>query len=760
VRASRWTNGALLGTLAVYLCVVLTPGDPGRSAEDIWLGNIAFLMPVLILLLRGRTHRDERTWILPLASGIVAFVVGADLSTLQAATELNTETPSAIAYICVYPLFLTAILTALRRQVHGVGRIVALDGVTGALAGAAVAASAISPLIAKVWDGSSSSVASLVYPAGDVLLVAAALGALGVVGVRNGRHFALWAVSMVAFAVGDIIYAYLLVVGSYVSGSWLDGLWAVACSLMAVGATTLRPPQDRRVAGAGSLAVVSASAVAAVAVLVLAPVAQHGLLPSGLAVLTLACCGGRFLLAFHQVRELAAVRVLALTDELTGVANRRALYAELDRLFRRDPKDESGSAAPAGFALVLVDLDHFKEVNDSFGHSAGDDLLRAVVERFREALARLGTPHLLSRLGGDEFAILVYEASSRNAAVAFGAALSESLLPPVTLDGVVLHVRASIGVSVAPEHAQSRGDMLFAADAAMYAAKSSGDPVGLYSPTAVGDRRQRLTVAEDLYAAFERDELVVEYQPVVDANGGVVGVEALVRWDHPTRGRLSPAEFLDVAERYRLTPRIAERVLDVALSDLSRWLAAGKPLRASVNVSASDLRDERLVAILAAALLKHDIVPSALTIEVTESAMMHDPELARTVMEAIAELGVRLSVDDYGTGYSSLEYLLRLPIDEIKLDRAFSADLAQEGRSVAIVRSTIDLTHALGLHMVAEGVEDEQTLVILRDLGCDLVQGWHLGRPMSAEAFEAQLGLRPPSPVAVTSLGQQSLSDI
>jgi EAL domain-containing protein (putative c-di-GMP-specific phosphodiesterase class I) len=296
-------------------------------------------------------------------------------------------------------------------------------------------------------------------------------------------------------------------------------------------------------------------------------------------------------------------------------------------------------------------------------------------------------------------------------------------------------------MAVAPEHGRNRGDMLFAADTAMYASKTSGEPVCVYSPTAVGDRRMRLEVAEDLYAALERGELTVEYQPILAVAGGdLVGAEALVRWDHPVRGRLSPAEFLEIAERYRLTPSIAARVLDVALADLARWRATGADLRMSVNVSASDLRDEALVATVAEALLRHGVPPSALLVEVTETAMMRDPQTAHEVMRALHELGVQLAVDDYGTGYSSLEYLLDLPIDEIKLDRTFSSRVSSDSRSVAIVRSTVDLTHALGLRMVAEGVEDESTLRVLTELGCDLVQGWHLAHPMPAAAFESFVG--------------------
>ena len=267
-----------------------------------------------------------------------------------------------------------------------------------------------------------------------------------------------------------------------------------------------------------------------------------------------------------------------------------------------------------------------------------------------------------------------------------------------------------------------------------------GESVALPSKEGAADqRRGRLAIAEQLYAALDKHELTVAYQPIRTPDGRLVAAEALVRWDHPERGRLGPVDFLETAERYRLTPAIAERVLDVTLSDLARWRTRDPKLTASVNVSASDLRDESIVAIVANALITHGLPPQALTIEITETAMMRNPEMAHTVMRAFADLGVELAVDDYGTGYSSLEYLLKLPVHEIKLDRAFSTDLADE-HSVAIVRSTIDLTHALGLRMVAEGVEDQATLELLRALGCDRVQGWHLGRPMPAGDFERLIG--------------------
>jgi diguanylate cyclase (GGDEF)-like protein len=731
----------VLAVLLGYVVLLLTPGTTGRVPlellRDAVLGNLLPVLIVVVLVRRASAHPEERSWTLCLALGSTVFLLSnLYYSCWGAGHPTGFPSLADVGYLATYPCLLTALLLALRRQLRGVRLIVALDGLCGMLAGGAVATWVTAPLVDRVWDGSVQAALTLAYPLGAGLLVAAALGVLGIVGAGNGRHFLPWVLGLVLLGAADVVHSYLVsaAAGFHISGP-LESVRAIGVTMVCLGATRARRTQPRALPTTRSLAVVALASVAAVVVLAGAPAWSVNPMPSVLSLATLALCAVRLFRAFMQLRELAAIRQQALTDELTGAANRRALYAELDRLL---PGPGADDTAPCpSFGLALIDLDHFKEVNDSYGHAAGDELLRVVVDRFSQALMELQTPHLLARLGGDEFAVILREAGSRNAVMACGSALQESLLEPVLIEDLVLHAQASIGVAVAPEHGRNRGDMLFAADAAMYESKTSGEPVCFYSASEAGDRRKRLEVAEDLFSALDRGELTVEYQPVMTASGALVGAEALVRWDHPTRGRLSPAEFLEVAERYRLTPSIAARVLEVALADLAGWRAAGAPLlRMSVNVSASDLRDEGLVDIVASALLEHDVPPAALTVEITETAMMRDPEMARTVMVALNDLGVQLAVDDYGTGYSSLEYLLRLPIHEIKLDRAFSAHLAAGDRSVAIVASTIDLTHALGLRMVAEGVEDEPTLDILSELGCDLVQGWHLGRPMPAAEFE------------------------
>ncbi len=738
MRGTRRLNLATYAALAVYAClVVAAPHLLPAWARDVVVGNLPFVGAAALLVRRAASHPEQRSWTLPLALATTVYLFGNVAYMVQNARgEVMVPSAADVGYLMAYPLLLAGLMLALRADLRGVRLIVALDGLSGTLAGAAVVTWAIAPLVAQVWDGSLTAATTLAYPVCAAVAVAATFGAVGMVGRTRGRGFLVWAVGMLLFGGADVVYAYRLAFDTYQAGTWLDVLWAAGLVLVAAGATSLRPTVRRAVPGARSLIVVAVAAVSTIGVLAVAPPWQENSLPTVLALLALGACAVRLVLAFLQLRELAAVRQLALTDELTGAANRRALYQALDDLFAPEVTPDRPQR---GFALALIDLDHFKEVNDSFGHATGDELLQAVVNRFCAALDQLQTPHLFARLGGDEFAVILHEVDSYNAAMACCSALEESLAEPIELRDVVLHAQASIGVATAPDHATNRGDMLFAADAAMYAAKTSGQPVSFHSPAAVGDRRKRLVVAEDLYTALERHELTVEYQPILTVEGALVGTEALVRWDHPTRGRLSPAEFLEAAERYKLTSAIAERVLDVALGDLARWRRGGADLTMSVNVSASDLRDEALVRLVASALLAHDVPPAMLTVEITESAMMRDPEQAQLVMQALAGLGVRLAVDDYGTGYSSLEYLLKLPIHEIKLDRAFCSNIVTELRATAIVRSTVDLTHALGLRMVAEGVENAGTLFVLRELGCDLVQGWLLGRPMSAQAFEVLL---------------------
>ena len=428
-------------------------------------------------------------------------------------------------------------------------------------------------------------------------------------------------------------------------------------------------------------------------------------------------------MALENGRLVDRLRHDAMHDSLTGLPNRARLELELSVELEayRDRRTD-------GTALLLMDLDGFKEVNDTLGHLHGDLLLREVGERL---LSSAPPGALVVRLGGDEFAVLLPGQGDVEAALEVGWALRTALEAPTTLEDVRLEVGGSVGVAVAPLHGLQVSDLLKCADVAMYAAKSSGRGVLLYQPNLDGVEPAKLVLASELRAALADDQLEVHAQPQARlSDGEVVGVELLVRWQHPQRGLVPPDEFIPVAERTGLLRAITSTVLGEGVAAAARWAAAGTRLQVAVNLSTRSLLDPDLVEDVLAVLSLHALPPEQLTLEITESSVMTDPEGSTAVLDRLRAAGVRLSVDDFGTGYSSLSYLSRLPVDEVKIDKHFVLGLTADEQDAAIVRSVIDLGANLGLDVVAEGVEDRATWDALAALGCGVGQGWYLGRPM------------------------------
>jgi diguanylate cyclase (GGDEF)-like protein len=435
-------------------------------------------------------------------------------------------------------------------------------------------------------------------------------------------------------------------------------------------------------------------------------------------------------LALRNGRLLDRLRHDAFHDALTGLANRtlfrQTVDAELHRVFR-------GSSR--GCAVMLVDLDGFKEVNDSLGHHAGDTLLVHVANRLRGATG--GAPCTVARLGGDEFALLLAGCDDERRALAAANDLLHALAQPLVLDGVDVTVRASVGVALSSDGARDTASLLRRADAAMYQAKIGGGGTRLHDGTQAGALgHTRLEYLAELRRAIGDGDIVVFVQPqATTGTREVVGAEALVRWRHPRYGLLNPEQFLPVAERHGLIPDITEIVLDRAVEAGAHWAGQGLPLRVSVNVTPRTLLDRRTRALVEAALDRYGLPPGRLTLEITEEAVMTDPDRAATVLREYRAFGVRISLDDFGTGYSSLSYLGRLPADELKIDASFVAALGNDPEGLVIVRSIIDLGRNLALEVVAEGVEDEATWGQLRTLGADAVQGYRLARPMPIAEF-------------------------
>ena len=435
----------------------------------------------------------------------------------------------------------------------------------------------------------------------------------------------------------------------------------------------------------------------------------------------------------EQRRNRAALEFQANHDGLTGLPNRASFQRTLERSI--------GEAGPAEvrFALFLIDLDRFKEINDTLGHSYGDLVLQRISPRLRGAL-RPGD--VLARLGGDEFGVLLPGADLAEAA-RVGRRLLEAFDEPFSFEGRDFDVGASVGIAAFPDHGGDVGTLLRLADVAMYVAKRGRGGLVAYAPGLEGGSRRKVDLIPELRRAIDRGELVLHYQPQVElATGRVCGAEALVRWDRPGEGLLPPSRFVPLAEQTDLIGPLGFWALREALTRCRAWRDGGIDLDVAVNLSPVSLRDARLVEKLAGLLDETGCPASRLTIEITEDAVMVDREAAREILGRLRALGVRISIDDFGTGRSSLAYLRDLPIDEMKLDRSFLPGLAEDRASRAIAGSVIRLGAELGVRVVAEGIEDDQTLALLRAMGAEYGQGFHLGRPMPERDFAAWIARR------------------
>ncbi|WP_436773058.1 putative bifunctional diguanylate cyclase/phosphodiesterase [Yinghuangia sp. YIM S09857] len=432
-------------------------------------------------------------------------------------------------------------------------------------------------------------------------------------------------------------------------------------------------------------------------------------------------------------------------DALTGLPNRRLLLEHGDRALRR-------SGGTGRVALFLLDLHRFHEVNDTLGHLAGDRLLHQVGQRL---LRVVGGDDTVARLGGDEFAVLIPDlgdlgdpgdgplaaaAAAEKVALSLARQVVEVLGEPFELDDLSLDIEVSVGVAVFPDHAADMAGLLQYADVAMYLAKRMRSGVELYDPARDVNTREKLLLLGDLRRALDVQQVELHYQPKVSfTTGRVDGCEALVRWCHPDRGYISPEEFVHLAEETGLMPRLTRYVVDEALSQVARWHQQGIDVPVAVNVSARDIHAPAFADTVAAGLRRYGVPAGALHLEITERVLLEEPQRAADSLDALRKLGVRLSLDDFGTGYSSFVHLRHIPVSEIKIDRSFVARLTVDEEDAAIVRSTVDLAHSLGLRVVAEGVEDDATWDRLRDLGCDSAQGWLIARALPRDEATAWL---------------------
>ncbi len=417
----------------------------------------------------------------------------------------------------------------------------------------------------------------------------------------------------------------------------------------------------------------------------------------------------------------------ARTDALTQLPNRHSFDLRLDAATRR------AEGAPTPMAVLFIGLDNFKPVNDSFGRRVGDLLLQTMAQRLRAAVASRG---MLARVGGDEFVLLLGPDTDRAAAAAMAQQLLEVLAEPCEIEGRPAPITGSIGVVLYPRDGSLTTAMVNAEAAARYAKRNGGATFAFFEPRMLGDAREQVELLRDLRQAVARQQLELYYQPKVHApSGEITGAEALLRWHHPQRGMVSPAVFIPIAERHGLIGVLGQWVIDEACRQARVWRDEGLRMRVAINLSVHQLRQPDLAERIAAALQRHQVNPQLLTCEITESAAMEDGEGTMRIFEKLAAVGVHISIDDFGTGYSSLAYLRKLPAGELKIDRGFVLDLESSADARAVVDAVVKLAQALGLKVVAEGVETEGQANVLRSLGCDELQGYLYAKPMSAKAL-------------------------
>ena len=729
----RWRDRAVLLPWALLLVTGLLAAVTGvravlgvTPAFSVSAGQAVIALSAGVTALRPVLRRGERlAWSL-LAAGTLSWLVG-DLWWRVAVEPQGAAAPSPNAadfwYLAFYPCAATFLLLLAARHARGTRKSLLLDGVVAGLGGAAGWALLCDVFVVDDWH--AAVLFDLAYPLADLVLLAAALGVLAAQAWRITRVWWLLSGACLLLVASDLAFMLREASATYETGGLVDLGWPLGFVLLAVAAWQPSPVGRPRLTPP-ALAVPMIVTVASVAVVVASVGRQVA--PAVVILAAAALLGAllRMVLAFRELRELVESRRQAVTDELTGLGNRRVLQDRLaDLLLHRG----TGEVV----AVLLLDLDRFKEVNDALGHHVGDELLRRIGPRLAGVLRDDDT---LVRLGGDEFALLLGPGADAVQHRAVAERVRESLRRPFRLEGVELHIDVSVGIALAPQHGTTVSGLLQRADVAMYEAKRSRSGTAVYSPDRDEHDRQRLQTIAELHVAIASGQLVCHYQPQCDlSSGAIVGAEALVRWQHPRRGLLGPAKFLGLAAQVGLMPRLTHHVLRTALADCRAWQQAGLELTVSVNLSGLTVGDADLADEVADLLAEHELPPERLVLEVTEDAMLVGTGSAAEVVARLRDVGVRLSLDDYGTGHSSLARLRKLPVHELKLDRSYIAGLGEDERDAAIVSSTVALAHALGLSVVAEGVETPDDWHSLEALRCDRAQGFLLSEPLPVEEF-------------------------
>ncbi len=732
---SRPVHFLVVAALSFYVLgneIVLRSNSSAGGWLGVVLPNLVILVSGLLCLRRSQLDRRHRaSWQLLCAALVCATVCGVLRSAESA--DLLTRSEFLVADLfglAFCPLLAFAIARFIRTDASEDTPGMWADGIVcGVGALALIAFLALDPISARIRGTQFNLTVALIYPVADVFLLV-----LVIAGLRTWRHSRVGVYLVIAIgfiAVGDTARLFMAAGASHDFGTRLSYLGLAGAAFLGLMAAEPNQPIRHTPVATATLGVPFTFAMTSVGLLILDRFRAVHPLALLLGGCTLAAAAVRAALAFRELRTLTQTRREARTDELTQLPNRRSFSEMIARSVVR------AEAGREPLAVLMVDLDGFKVINDTLGHHTGDELLREVARRFSATLA---PGDMLARLGGDEFGIVVLPRPDPGWALEAGARLVRSLEQRMELDGVPIQVRASVGASLYPDHGNSPSPLLQRADVAMYEAKKSGGGVRFYSQSFDRNSRQQLEHLDELRHAIELDQLLLYFQPKVRFVDGVLsGVEALVRWEHPTRGLLGPSEFLPAATQGGLLPQLTRKVLAMAVEQAGSWHAEGDSLGVAVNVGTADVVDATLPDFVEELLQRFSLPAALLTIEITEDSVIQDPVRTKEVVARLRKLGAKVSIDDFGAGYASLSLLRELDLDELKLDKSLVDNVDMSGRQKALVRAAVGLAHALGLSLVAEGVESIEAWRELQLLDCDVAQGYLVSRPLCPVDLRAWL---------------------
>ena len=727
----------------------------GPNSSWTWLDGwsiVAFeFIASATCIARGLARRPGRVAVLILGGALTAWAMGDTFLTIESLGGGNPSVPSTADafYLLFYPLAYVATVSMLQRGLGRLSRPNWLDGVVAGLGSAALCATFAFHRVLDLTMGTSLSTAvNLAYPVGDLLLLSLVIG--GSV-LLVGRWSVGWCVlgsGLAIIVLGDTFNIFQSSrLATSVGAEVNSAAWPAAILLISMSVWTApRKAEPLRPEKTAGMVMPGIAALGCLVILVVGTINHVSEAAIGLAIATLVLVGVRLAMSARQLRIMTEERHRqANTDELTGLGNRRQLTHVLDTFFT-DQKESPGN--PRRLAFLFVDLNHFKEINDSFGHPAGDELLRQLGPRL---VRSVGPDSSVVRLGGDELGVVLLDADEKQAAEVAQRIVDE-LEVPFSLHRISASVGASIGIAMYPGDATEASTLMWCADVAMYRAKLGQTAYVFFDQNLDGDDDQ-IRLVEDLTKAVHEGAFELHFQPLLNLRTGrVLSVEALLRWTHAELGMIPPDKFIPLAEEADLMGPLTAWVLDEAIRQCATWRRGGVDVAVSVNVSTTNLLEPGFTELITSLLDRYQVPTENLVIEITETTIISNFELSQSVIEGLRNLGIVVSIDDFGAGFTSLAYLASLAVGELKLDRLFITELSGigGGRDLDLVRAAINLGHEMGLRVVAEGIEDLATLDLLSEMGCDLAQGYFISRPAPADklSFKAtELQMAEPAPV-------------